>query len=55
MKKSWWKTGSLSVLLATAVIAGCSSQTANQTTQPKTDEAGKTSNTLVVSSLIDPD
>ncbi|GEB32986.1 MULTISPECIES: ABC transporter substrate-binding protein [Brevibacillus] len=55
MKKSWWKTGPLSVLLATAVIAGCSSQTANQTTQPKTDEAGKTSNTLVVSSLIDPD
>ncbi|MED4572099.1 ABC transporter substrate-binding protein [Brevibacillus agri] len=55
MKKSWWKNGPLGVLLATAMIAGCSAQTATQTTQPDGDGTSKSNNTLVISSLIEPD
>ncbi|ELK43267.1 ABC transporter substrate-binding protein [Brevibacillus agri BAB-2500] len=55
MKKSWWKNGPLGVLLATAMIAGCSAQTATQTTQPDSDGTSKSNNTLVISSLIEPD
>lgn len=55
MKKQWWKKGSLSVLLATAVVAaGCSSQTSNNPGQTGT-EAPKGGNTLVISALVDPD
>ncbi|WP_289141881.1 ABC transporter substrate-binding protein [uncultured Brevibacillus sp.] len=54
MKKQWWKKGSLSVLLATAIVAaGCSSQTS--TNPGQTTEAPKGGNTLVISALVDPD
>lgn len=55
MKKSVWKKGALSVLLATAVVAaGCSSQSSNTPGQAG-NESANGGNTLVISADVDPD
>lgn len=54
MSKSRWKQGALSVFMATALIAGCSSQPVNQA-NPSGNETSDKGNTLVISSLVDPD
>ncbi|QDS33116.1 ABC transporter substrate-binding protein [Brevibacillus brevis] len=51
MKIHKWKQGALSVFVATALIAGCSSQPTNQAGN---DTSAK-GNTLVIASLTDPD